>query len=412
MVADVGNTTDQAITVLGISMSNPLSHEDGGLETDISGYEGLVRISGGVTSYVVDHSNSWDGASTLVYAGTASKCARYGADGVLTAASGDCAAGGGGSGDMTKVVYDTDNSTTVDAAEDVTCNNCLDTDEIDETNVDHDTLNNFDVNEHFTQANITETGTVASGTWQGSIIDHERGGLEADVSAYDGLVKISGGVTSAITDNSTVWDAAHVTTSGVDTMIAAHSASASALYMTSLETDASITVHSNDASAHHVATVNTNANTECSGNTTYYDGEGNCDDISGTYMTEGCTDCVTASEIADTTTTDTKCANIDPDATTTDWLLLRVDVAVTITGVDCIVDAATSVVMTLQECDGNGGSCVDIEAAITCATTNTTESSGIDNASIDAGDWIRVTRGTKTGSPTQATICWTYTVDD
>jgi hypothetical protein len=39
------------------------------------------------------------------------------------------------------------------------------------------------------------TGTVA----------HERGGLEADVSAYDGLVKISGGTTSAVADpNQTV----------------------------------------------------------------------------------------------------------------------------------------------------------------------------------------------------------------
>lgn len=38
-------------------------------------------------------------------------------------------------------------------------------------------------------------------------IIHEAGGLEADVSAYNGLVKISGGATSAITDNSSTWDA-------------------------------------------------------------------------------------------------------------------------------------------------------------------------------------------------------------
>lgn len=36
--------------------------------------------------------------------------------------------------------------------------------------------------------------TITSGT-----LAHERGGLEADVSAYDGLVKITGGSTSAIT---------------------------------------------------------------------------------------------------------------------------------------------------------------------------------------------------------------------
>lgn len=36
--------------------------------------------------------------------------------------------------------------------------------------IDHDSLNNFDANEHFTQANITTVGTVSSGTWQGTPI--------------------------------------------------------------------------------------------------------------------------------------------------------------------------------------------------------------------------------------------------
>jgi len=110
--------------------------------------------------------------------------------------------------------------------------------------------------------------------------------------------------------------------------------------------------------------------------------------------------------------TKVKCINIDPSATTTNWFFFRAPLAITITGVDCIVDAATSVVMTPQECDANGANCVDIEAAITCATTNTTEASTVDNASIDAGDWINVTRGTKTGSPTQAVLCLEFTVND
>jgi len=105
---------------------------------------------------------------------------------------------------------------------------------------------------------------------------------------------------------------------------------------------------------------------------------------------------------------DTKCINIPPEDSITNWLFYRTDFAITITAIDCIVDAATSVVLTPRECDGDGGSCSDIEAAITCATTNTTESGGIDNASIDAGDYIRITRGTVTGSPTQAMICITW----
>lgn len=49
---------------------------------------------------------------------------------------------------------------------------------------------------------------AASGITSGTLV-HERGGLEADVSAYNGLVKISGGSTSAVTDNSANWDTAY-----------------------------------------------------------------------------------------------------------------------------------------------------------------------------------------------------------
>ena len=46
--------------------------------------------------------------------------------------------------------------------------------------------------------------TINSGT-----LAHERGGLEADVSAYSGFVKITGGVTSAVTDASANWNTAY-----------------------------------------------------------------------------------------------------------------------------------------------------------------------------------------------------------
>ena len=36
--------------------------------------------------------------------------------------------------------------------------------------IDHDSLLNFASNEHYTQANITATGTIASGTWEGTKI--------------------------------------------------------------------------------------------------------------------------------------------------------------------------------------------------------------------------------------------------
>jgi hypothetical protein len=43
------------------------------------------------------------------------------------------------------------------------------------------------------------TGDSATGFFDAGTIEHERGGLESDVSAFDGLVKISGGSTSAVT---------------------------------------------------------------------------------------------------------------------------------------------------------------------------------------------------------------------
>jgi len=110
--------------------------------------------------------------------------------------------------------------------------------------------------------------------------------------------------------------------------------------------------------------------------------------------------------------TDVKCVNIDPASTTTDWFGFKAPFNLTVTGIDCIVDASTSVVLTPNECDGNGANCTAIEAAITCATTNTTEASGVDNSSVDAGDWVRVVRGTVSGSPKQANICFEFTKND
>ena len=42
--------------------------------------------------------------------------------------------------------------------------------------IDHDSLLNFNSNEHFTQANITTTGTITTGVWQGTTIAIANGG--------------------------------------------------------------------------------------------------------------------------------------------------------------------------------------------------------------------------------------------
>lgn len=81
------------------------------------------------------------------------------------------------------------------------------------------------------------------------------------------------------------------------------------------------------------------------------------------------------------------------------FLWFRADEDMTVTGLDCICENATSLVMTARECDANGDTCTDIEAAMTCAITNTPHASTVDNPSIDATDWIRIDLGTIIGSP-------------
>ncbi len=104
-----------------------------------------------------------------------------------------------------------------------------------------------------------------------------------------------------------------------------------------------------------------------------------------------------------------KCITIEDPADADDFLFFRAESAITITGIDCLVADGTSVGLLVKECDGNGATCSNIEASITCAATNTTESSGIDNASVDAGDWVRIDPGTNTGSVTQMSVCVNYT---
>lgn len=108
----------------------------------------------------------------------------------------------------------------------------------------------------------------------------------------------------------------------------------------------------------------------------------------------------------------TKCMTIESPASGDDLLFYRVERAVTVTGIDCLVVGGTSVSTLVKECDSSGGTCGNTEAAITCGTTNTTEASTIDDPAWDAGDWIRVDPGTVTGAVTQMSVCVTYTSND
>lgn len=107
----------------------------------------------------------------------------------------------------------------------------------------------------------------------------------------------------------------------------------------------------------------------------------------------------------------TKSMTIETPVAAETFFFFRADEAATVTGIDCIVEDATSAIITVQECDADGDTCTAIEAAMTCAVTNTAHASTIDNASIDAGDRIRVLVGTVSGTPGQVAVDVTGTWD-
>jgi hypothetical protein len=57
-----------------------------------------------------------------------------------------------------------------------------------DSDIDHDSLANFAANEHFTQANITATGTVASGTWEGTDVGVAHGGTGRSSLTADNVI--------------------------------------------------------------------------------------------------------------------------------------------------------------------------------------------------------------------------------
>jgi len=100
------------------------------------------------------------------------------------------------------------------------------------------------------------------------------------------------------------------------------------------------------------------------------------------------------------------CYSLESPTDADNFLVKKFRESATVLAMHCLVGASTSAVVTYQECDGNGGSCSTIES-VTCGTTNTADN-GIDNASIDAGDWIRIDIGTVTGTVGQVNACLYY----
>lgn len=126
----------------------------------------------------------------------------------------------------------------------------------------------------------------------------------------------------------------------------------------------------------------------------------------GRSLTRNTNDFVADSELY----TEFRSITIETPTDSDNFLWFEAPIALTVTRVTGIVESATSAVLTVQECDSAGDNCSTVESVT--ADIDGTISTSIDNASIDAGDIVRVDVGTVTGTVGQAHLTMTFTKDD
>ena len=100
----------------------------------------------------------------------------------------------------------------------------------------------IDVSQNWPTADVANAGDSATAFFNAGTIEHEYGGLEADVSEYDGLVRITGGATSAVT----------ISANGISLIGAANYAAMRTL----LDLEAGTDFHAYDADLATLATPN------------------------------------------------------------------------------------------------------------------------------------------------------------
>ncbi len=101
-----------------------------------------------------------------------------------------------------------------------------------------------------------------------------------------------------------------------------------------------------------------------------------------------------------------------PTASMINLYTARLNRAVTLSSMGCIVDPANSgesVIVNVYECDSNGDNCTTIINQITCANTPTAAT--ITDSSLAANAFLKITIGTVTGTVTSLLIYGTGTQD-
>jgi len=102
----------------------------------------------------------------------------------------------------------------------------------------------------------------------------------------------------------------------------------------------------------------------------------------------------------------TKCMTIDSPTATDNYLMFRAYRIMRFVEVDCMVNAATSALMTPETCDANGANCTNIASQMTCGTSNT-QTTSFTTPTIIAGGYIRLVLSTITGTVGHLSTCIT-----
>lgn len=102
-------------------------------------------------------------------------------------------------------------------------------------------------------------------------------------------------------------------------------------------------------------------------------------------------------------------------ADTDDMLIMKAPYGMTITGIHCLVSAATNAVIRLRECTstgdcaGAGSNDID-DGDLTCDTDGESDTTISTDATIDSGDWIKLNVVSISGTPGVLTVTVTYTI--
>lgn len=97
-------------------------------------------------------------------------------------------------------------------------------------------------------------------------------------------------------------------------------------------------------------------------------------------------------------------------ADTDDMLIMKAPYGMTITALDCIVSAATSATINIQECDSAGANCVDTATSDLACDTDGANTTTLNNATVDSGDWLKLDVASISGTPGTLTVTVTYTI--